>query len=64
MRLDLSGLEFIDSSGIHLLVRAFNDARADSWALEMDPNLSRQVALTLRLAKVERIVTGHPSNGE
>lgn len=62
VRLDLSKLEFIDSSGIHLLVKAFNDARTDSWALEVEPSLSHQVARTLRLANVERIITGQHEN--
>lgn len=56
VRLDLSRLEFIDSSGIHLLISAFNDAR-DGWALAVEPSLSRQVGRTLRLANVERIIT-------
>lgn len=43
VRLNLSRLEFIDSSGIHLLVAAFGDARANGWEFDLDPNLSPQV---------------------
>lgn len=60
VRLDLSALEFIDSSGIHLLISAFNDA-GDGWALEVKPSLSPQVGRTLRLANVERITRPHSS---
>lgn len=38
--LDLSGLDFIDRSGIGLLISAFNDAREDGWQFEVDPCLS------------------------
>ena len=33
--LDLSELEFIDSAGVQLLVTTTNDAREDSWRLEL-----------------------------
>ena len=63
VRLDLSGLDFIDSSGIYLLVRAFNDARADGWQFEVDPWLSPPTRLAFRLAKLERLIADHGRNG-
>jgi anti-sigma B factor antagonist len=55
VRLDLSELEFIDSSGIHLLIGAFNDPRDDGWRLEIEPQLSSQVDRVFRLAGLDRV---------
>ena len=41
--LDLSELEFIDSSGVRVIVVAVRDARQDSWPLEVEKRLSWQV---------------------
>ena len=43
VQLDLSKLQFIDSTGLRLLIRAFADARTDGWQLEIDPELSSTV---------------------
>jgi anti-sigma B factor antagonist len=43
VRLDLSELEFIDSTGIHLLIAAFNSAREDGCQLAIETPLSPQV---------------------
>lgn len=56
VRLDLSMLEFIDSAGIHLLIRAFNQARADGWQFEVDPELSPQVQHLFQLTDMDRII--------
>jgi anti-sigma B factor antagonist len=61
VRLDLSGLDFIDSSGIYLLVKAFNDASSDGWQFEVDPCLSPKTALTFRLAKLKRLIAADAS---
>lgn len=58
VRLDLSGLDFVDSSGIHLLISAFENACANGWQLEVDPRLSPQTAHSLRLARLERLIAG------
>ena len=44
VRLDLSRLEFIDSSGLHLLIDAFRAARRDGCRLELEPALREPVA--------------------
>lgn len=59
VRLDLSGLEFIDSSGMSLLIEVFNATRASGWQLNIAPELSPQVERSLRLARLGRIVTGN-----
>jgi anti-anti-sigma factor len=41
--LDLAELQFIDSTGLHLLVRAIGDARTDGWELRIGPELSPTV---------------------
>jgi anti-anti-sigma factor len=43
VRLDLSELEFIDSTGVSALVVGLRDARQDDWDLEVDPRVSSQV---------------------
>lgn len=41
--LDLAELEFIDSTGLHLLVRTVADARTDGWNLSIAPEVSPTV---------------------
>jgi anti-anti-sigma factor len=47
--LDLSGLQFIDSSGIQEIIRAVTDARRDGWELAVDGPMTEQVARTVDL---------------
>jgi anti-anti-sigma factor len=56
VRLDLSRLEFIDSSGIHLLVQTIGEARLKHWELEIEPELSPQVSRLFRLVHLDRFV--------
>lgn len=56
VRLDLSGLEFMDSSGVHLLVGAFHEARADGWQLAIDSALSPQVDRLCKLTGLDHII--------
>ena len=55
VRLDLSRLEFMDSTGIHLLISAFNHARADGWQFAVDADLSPQVEQLFKLTDAKRI---------
>ena len=57
--LDLSRLAFMDSTGIHLLISAFNQARADRWQFEVDPDLSAQVEFLFKLTGMDRVIRGH-----
>lgn len=49
VRLDLSELQFIDSSGIQEVIRALSDARHDGWNLGVDGPMTEQVARTVDL---------------
>jgi anti-anti-sigma factor len=49
VRLDLSELEFIDSTGLHLLIQAVGDARTNGWQFEIDPKLSATVSRLFKL---------------
>ena len=56
VRLDLSELEFIDSSGIRLIIQTIGEARLKHWDVEIDPHLSPQVARLFRLVHLDRFV--------
>jgi|GEM_PF-2547667 len=49
VRLDLSRLEFIDSTGLHLLIRSVADARTEGWGFEIEPDVSQPVRRLFRL---------------
>lgn len=55
-RLDLSRLEFIDSTGLRLLIRTLGDARIDGWQLEVEPDLTPEVRGLFKLVHLDRIV--------
>ena len=58
VRLDLSKLEFIDSTGIHLLIRTVGEARIKRWPFQIEPEVAPQVMRVLRLARIEHFVMG------
>lgn len=49
VRLDLSKLEFIDSTGLHLLIRALGEARSTDWKFQIEPGVSPTVERLFRL---------------
>ena len=49
VRLDLSQLQFIDSSGIQELIGEVADARREGWSLEVDGPMTDTVARTVDL---------------
>jgi anti-anti-sigma factor len=51
VRLDLAGLESIDSTGLRELL-AVADAGKDGWDLEIDPYVSKTVSRVIELAGV------------
>jgi anti-anti-sigma factor len=53
VRLDLSELEFIDSSGIHLLIQTVAEGRTKRWPVQIDPVVGPQVMRLFRLARLE-----------
>jgi anti-anti-sigma factor len=58
VRLDLSELEFIDSTGLHLLIRAFGDARMDGWELQIEPEVSPTVRQLFKLCRFDPFGAG------
>ncbi|HLY50930.1 MAG TPA: STAS domain-containing protein [Solirubrobacteraceae bacterium] len=56
VRLDLSALDFIDSTGVHVLFRAYSFASANGWAFEIDPNVSRPVMRVLEIVNLEHVI--------
>ena len=61
--LDLSALEFVDSSGIRVLLRAVQDARGNGWDLRVADRLSPAVRRVLELVKLDRYIVGDVGNG-
>lgn len=55
--LDLSGLEFMDSSGIHLLMSELGDASKDGWSLTISPDLPSQISRLFRLVNLDRVLS-------
>jgi anti-anti-sigma factor len=55
-RLDLSELDFIDSTGLHVLVRAVGDARRTSWSFQIEPEVGPQVMRMFKLVEFDRFV--------
>jgi anti-anti-sigma factor len=58
VRLDLSKLNFMDSTGIHVLVNALNAARSNGWRLEVIPDFNPQVSRLLDLCGVDAMISG------
>jgi anti-anti-sigma factor len=54
--LDLSKLDFIDSTGLHLLIRELGEARLKHWELRIEPDVSAQVMRLFKLVHVEHLV--------
>jgi anti-sigma B factor antagonist len=56
VRLDLSGLDFIDSSGLHVLIDACHAARRGGWRLEIDPALRQPVRRTIEIVSLDGVL--------
>lgn len=54
--LDLSKLEFIDSTGLHLLIRTVGDAQIKGWQLQIEPDVAPDVMRLFRLVHLDRFV--------
>jgi anti-anti-sigma factor len=63
VRLDLSQLEFIDSTGLQALIQAMNDADANGWQLQIDRDVTPQVLRLFRLVHFDRLIPGYDSGG-
>lgn len=58
VHLDLAKLDFIDSTGIHLLVDACAEARQNGWNLEIGLELAPHVRRVFELVHVDRMIRG------
>jgi anti-anti-sigma factor len=58
VRLDLSKLDFIDSTGIRLLIQSVGDARIKGWRFQIERDLAPQVSSLFRLMHLDRFVDG------
>ena len=56
VRLDLSGLDFIDSSGVRTLLLSLRDARGDGWQLEVEPEVSWQVDRVIKVLGIAPVL--------
>lgn len=56
--IDLSELDFMDSTGLAVLYGAAREAESDGWRLDVLPDLSPQVAHLLETAGVRAMIVG------
>lgn len=63
-RLDLSGLKFIDSSGLRVLVTSRRDAERDGWQLEIEKDLCPQVHKLVELTGVAPTLWPNGTDGQ
>ena len=54
--LDLSQLQFIDSTGLEILITHFNQASHNGWEFRIEPNLTNQVRRVIELTGLDRII--------
>jgi anti-anti-sigma factor len=54
--LDLSDLQFIDSTGLHVLIASFDQATHNGWQLRIDPNLTSPVRRVVEIVGIDRIL--------
>ena len=52
VRLDLAGLEFMDSSGLQVVIMALADSNQDGWRLEIAEEVTSPVARLIDLVGV------------
>ena len=58
VRVDLSNVEFIDSTGVHVLYTAIHDATIDGWHLQIGQELTPQVRAIAEITGLDRFFTG------
>ncbi len=56
VRLDLLQLEFIDGTGIRLLIQSVGDARIKGWEFRIERDVAPNVMSVFRLVHVERFI--------
>src|SRR5436309_158996 len=58
---DLADVEFMDSSGLHVLCDAISDAQSGHWTFEVRDDLSPQVRRLFALMGLERFILATPA---
>lgn len=61
VRLDLSRLDFMDSTGLGTVLTAVLDARRDGWPLDVDPALARAVKRIIDVSGVSSYLWPDPA---
>jgi len=61
--LNLSRLEFMDSTGLQLVLRTLIAASREQWKVRVDPGARPQVMRLFKFAGVERFIVGSDSLG-
>jgi anti-anti-sigma factor len=56
VQVDLSELEFMDASGVNILVQAIRDTRRHPWRLSLAPEVSPQVERLFSIVEMDRLV--------
>ena len=60
--LDLSQLDFVDSTGLRLLIQIVGDARIKHWQLRIEPDVAPEVMRLFRLVHLDRfLAAGEPA---
>ena len=54
VRLDLSQLDFMDSTGISIILLGLKDSIRNGWKLEVDPDVSPQVGRLIEITSLDR----------
>jgi anti-sigma B factor antagonist len=54
VRLDLSKLQFIDSTGLRLLIVTVRNGSTEGWRFEIEPNVAPQPMRLFRLVSLDR----------
>ncbi|HET9093635.1 MAG TPA: STAS domain-containing protein [Solirubrobacteraceae bacterium] len=55
VRLDLSALTFVDSSGLNAIITAFRGAQRDGWELQIEPTLSPPVHKVVTMMGLDQV---------
>src|SRR5437868_2491905 len=63
VRLNLSKLAFIDSTGIHLLIQTIGDARMKGWDFALDRDISKPVLRLLKLVHLDHFALSGDGDG-
>ncbi len=57
VRLDIAPIEFIDSSGLRVILEALGHSRQDGWGFEVDPDISPAARRLFDLAGVSAYIS-------